>query len=51
MNYRRVFLDNGLVFITVVTQNRCPILIDNIEIVKNSYIKHCEFIVIDLLLM
>ena len=38
MNYRRVFLDNGLVFLTIVTQDRCPILVDNINAIKFSYI-------------
>ena len=38
MYYRRVFLDNGLVFLTIVTQDRCPILVDNINAIKFSYI-------------
>lgn len=36
MNYRRVFLENGMVFLTLVTYKRIPILINNIDILKKS---------------
>lgn len=36
MNYRRVFIQNSIVFITMVTQDRKPILIEKINILKNS---------------
>jgi len=36
-NYRRVFEDGYGIFITVVTYNRVPILIDNINILKKSF--------------
>lgn len=38
MNYRRLFINNGIVFITIVTYNRIPILIDNISLLNNSFI-------------
>lgn len=37
MNYRRLYLDNSLVFITIVTNCRKQILIDYIDILKKSY--------------
>ena len=46
MNYRRLFLKNGLVFLTIVTNNRIPILIKNIELLNQSYknvILHYKF--------
>ncbi len=36
MNYRRIYAENGLLFLTIVTNNRKAILIDNIQILKNS---------------
>ncbi|MDD3722658.1 MAG: transposase [Lutibacter sp.] len=36
MRYRRLFLENTYVFLTVVTSKRRPILIDNIELLKKS---------------
>lgn len=38
MNYRRLFIKNGLLFITIVTNNRQPILINNIKIIKQCAI-------------
>ena len=38
MNYRRVFLQNGMVFITLVTYNRMPILTKNIDLLINSFV-------------
>ena len=35
-NFKRYYKDNNLVFITIVTYNRQPILIDNIELLRNS---------------
>ena len=35
-NFKRYYQDNNIVFITVVTYNRQPILIDNIELLRNS---------------
>ncbi len=35
--YRRVFKDGYSYFLTVVTENREPILIDNIEILRKSF--------------
>jgi len=37
MNYRRLFIKNGTIFITIVTYNRIPILIDNIKFLIKSY--------------
>ncbi len=36
MNYRRVYIENSIVFITIVTQNRNPILINKIDTLKHS---------------
>lgn len=38
MNYRRAFIKNGLVFITIVTHNRLPLLTEYINVLKNSFI-------------
>ena len=46
MNYRRLFIKNGLVFLTIVTNNRIPILIKNIKLLNQSYknvILHYKF--------
>ena len=32
MNYKRLFISNGLIFLTIVTNSRIPILIDNIAV-------------------
>ena len=37
MNYKRLFVPNSLIFITVVTKNRKQILIDNIEYLKMAF--------------
>jgi REP element-mobilizing transposase RayT len=36
MNYRRAYIENSIVFITIVTQNRNPILINKIDTLKHS---------------
>lgn len=36
MNYKRLFIKNSLVFITIVTSKRRKILIKNIDILKNA---------------
>lgn len=36
-NYKRYYLENHYVFITVVTYNRIPILIDNIDLLRESF--------------
>lgn len=36
-NYRRLFIDNSYLFITIVTHNRVPILIDNVSILRKSF--------------
>ena len=38
MNYRRLFINNSLIFLTIVTQNRVRLLIEYIESVKQSFI-------------
>ena len=46
MNYRRLFIKDGLILLTIVTNNRIPILITNIELLKQSYqniLKHYKF--------
>lgn len=37
MNYKRVFIPNSLIFITIVTKDRKDILINNIEILKSAF--------------
>ena len=37
MNYKRIFIPNSLIFITVLTKNRKQILIDNIEYLKTAF--------------
>ena len=39
MQYKRLFIDNSLIFITFCNQNKIPILIDNIEILKIALFK------------
>lgn len=34
MEYRRAFIDDSMVFITIVTNNRLPILVENIDTIK-----------------
>ena len=36
-NFKRYYQDNNIVFITVVTYNRSPMLIDNITLVRQSF--------------
>lgn len=37
MNYRRAFIENSKIFITIVTSKRRPILIENIDILRKSF--------------
>lgn len=41
-NYRRVFIKNTYVFITIITYNRKPLLVENIECLKESLLKTKE---------
>ena len=36
MNYKRIYIENSLLFITLVTNNRSEILINSIEIIKQA---------------
>ena len=36
MNYKRAFIPHSIIFITMVTQNRIPILLDNINVLIKS---------------
>ena len=36
-NYKRIFLDGYSYFITVVTHQRNPILIDNLELLRSAF--------------
>lgn len=38
MNYRRLFVPNSTVFITIVTSKRREILIDNIDLLRQSFV-------------
>lgn len=37
MNYKRLFIQGSYVFLTVVTHNRKPILINNIELLRKAF--------------
>ncbi len=37
MNYRRAHIENSKIFITIVTSKRRPILIENIDILRDSF--------------
>ena len=37
MNYRRLFVPGGFVFITIVTYNRQQTLVKNIELLRQSF--------------
>ena len=54
MNYRRLFIQDGFIFLTIVTHNRMPILIENIEtlykIVQNAT-KYYNFEIIAYIIM
>ena len=39
MNYRRLFIQNSIVFITIVTYNRQNILVQNINLLKNAILQ------------
>ena len=49
MNYRRLFIENRLVFLTIVTNNRIPILITNIELLNQSYKNVVQYYKFDLI--
>jgi len=36
-NYKRIYLENYSYYLTLVTQNRKPLLIDNIELLRDSF--------------
>ena len=36
-NYKRIYLENYSYYLTIVTQNRKPILVDNIELLRDSF--------------
>jgi len=36
MNYKRYFIPNSMVFMTIVTYNRNPILLEHIDLIKSS---------------
>jgi len=38
MNYRRMYADGHSYFITMVTYNRNPLLIDNIDVLRNAFV-------------
>ncbi len=42
MNYKRLYIENSLIFMTIVTQKRIPILIKYIDLLKKSYEKVLE---------
>ena len=38
MNYRRKFVDGHSYFITMVTYNRKPLLVENIDVLRNAFV-------------
>ena len=36
MNYKRYFIPNSMVFLTIVTYNRNPVLLEQINLIKDS---------------
>ena len=48
MNYRRLFIQYGYIYITIVTNNRIPILLDNVDILKESFQKVFQIYKFDL---
>lgn len=36
-NFKRYYQNNNIVFITIVTYNRNPILLDNINLIRESF--------------
>lgn len=44
-NYKRLFLDGYSYFLTVVTHRRAPILIDNIELLRESFRENRRYFV------
>ena len=49
MNYKRLFIQNCVVFLTIVTNNRIPILIENIDLLKISLQNVIQFYKFDLI--
>lgn len=49
MNYKRLFIKNGLVFLTIVTNDRIPILVENINILKDSFQNVAQYYNFDLI--
>lgn len=43
MNYKRLFLPNSYIFITIVTSKRRHILIDNVELLKDAFRRTKKF--------
>lgn len=39
MNYKRLFIENTYVFLTIVTYKRKKILIDNIDVLRKSFVE------------
>lgn len=42
-NYKRLFIDNEYVFLTIVTNERRPILIDNIDLLRDAFKNSMKF--------
>jgi len=49
MNYKRLFIENSLIFLTIVTNNRNPILINNIDLIKQSFYNVSKYYKFELL--
>lgn len=49
MNYRRLFVENSCVFITIVVNNRIPIIIDNINLIYDAFSNVSNFYNFELL--
>jgi putative transposase len=49
MNYKRLFIQNGLVFITIVTEKRIPILTKDINLLKEIFNNVSKFYIFELI--
>ena len=43
MNYRRLYIENSLVFITIVTNKRVPLLLKNVNLLYKSLLSVLKF--------
>lgn len=49
MNYKRLYIENSLIFITIVTFNRIPILLQYFDLLKKSFQNVLDYYCFDLI--